>query len=49
MAASGRRAADQVRFTGSWGRGGTRRQAVVVPDHAVTTARTGWRIMRAPA
>lgn len=39
-------AADQVRFTGSWLRGGTGRQAVVVLAHAVTAPRTSWRIMR---
>ncbi|MGW3498619.1 hypothetical protein [Streptomyces sp. NPDC001020] len=42
-------AADQVRFTGAWARGGAGRQAVVVLVHAVTAPRTNWRIMRAPA
>jgi hypothetical protein len=42
-------AADQVRFTGSWVRGGFGRQAVVVLAHAVTAPRTSWRIMRGPA
>ncbi|MBK3646324.1 hypothetical protein [Streptomyces sp. MBT33] len=42
-------AADQVRFTGTWVRGGAGRQAVVVLAHAVTAPRTSWRIMRAPA
>ncbi|WP_148592734.1 hypothetical protein [Streptomyces sp. WAC01526] len=42
-------AADQVRFTGAWVRGGFGRQAVVVLVHAVTAPRTSWRIMRAPA
>ncbi|MFJ6694414.1 hypothetical protein [Streptomyces sp. NPDC091294] len=41
-------AADQVRFTGTWVRGGAGRQAVVVLAHAVTAPRTSWRIMRAP-
>ncbi len=42
-------AADQVRFTGAWVRGGAGRQAVVVLVHAVTAPRTSWRIIRAPA
>ncbi|MEU8763063.1 hypothetical protein [Streptomyces sp. NPDC048659] len=42
-------AADQVRFTGPWVRGGFGRQAVVVLAHAVTAPRTSWRIMRTPA
>ncbi|MDX3186610.1 hypothetical protein ABZ516_32650 [Streptomyces sp. NPDC019826] len=42
-------AADQVRFTGSWVRGGAARQAAVVLAHAVTAPRTSWRSMRAPA
>lgn len=42
-------AADQVRFTGAWVRGGAARQAVVVLVHAVTAPRTSWHIMRAPA
>ncbi|MGW1768871.1 hypothetical protein ACWCQL_33115 [Streptomyces sp. NPDC002073] len=42
-------AADQVRFTGTWVRGGAGRQAVVVLVHAVTAPRTSWRIMRTPA
>ncbi|MGW2415967.1 hypothetical protein ACWCV5_27905 [Streptomyces tubercidicus] len=42
-------AADQVRFTGSWARGGAARQAVVVLAHVVTAPRTSWRVMRAPA
>ncbi|WP_199783242.1 hypothetical protein [Streptomyces alboniger] len=42
-------AADQVRFTGAWVRGGFGRQAVVVLVHAVTAPRTSWRIMRTPA
>ncbi|WP_329169468.1 hypothetical protein OG709_35960 (plasmid) [Streptomyces sp. NBC_01267] len=42
-------AADQVRFTGTWVRGGSVRQAVVVLVHVVTAPRTSWRIMRAPA
>ncbi|MFF3276584.1 hypothetical protein ACFYWU_37490 [Streptomyces chrestomyceticus] len=45
----GDRAADQVRFTRAWVRGGAGRQAVVVLAHAVTGPRTSWRIMRAPA
>ncbi|WP_331762489.1 hypothetical protein [Streptomyces sp. NBC_01508] len=46
---TGDRAADQVRFTGPWARGGFGRQAVVVLVHVVTAPRTSWRIMRAPA
>ncbi|MFD5836200.1 hypothetical protein ACFWHV_21915 [Streptomyces collinus] len=42
-------AADQVRCTGAWGRGGFGRRAVVVLLHAVTAPRTNWRIMRGPA
>ncbi|WP_432076551.1 hypothetical protein [Streptomyces wuyuanensis] len=42
-------AADQVRFTGAWVRGGAGRQTVVVLVHAVTPPRTSWRIMRTPA
>ncbi|MEV7160299.1 hypothetical protein AB0N77_37775 [Streptomyces misionensis] len=42
-------AADQVRFTGAWVRGGAGRQAVVVLVHVVTAPRTSWRVMRAPA
>jgi len=42
-------AADQVRFTGTWVRGGAGRQTVVVLAHVVTAPRTSWRIMRAPA
>ncbi|WP_079408597.1 hypothetical protein [Streptomyces sp. 3211] len=42
-------AADQVRFTGAWVRGGSSRQAVVVLVHVVTAPRTSWRIMHAPA
>lgn len=42
-------AADQVRFTGTWLRGGFGRQAVVVLVHVVTAPRTSWLIMRAPA
>jgi hypothetical protein len=42
-------AADQVRFTGAWVRGGFGRQAVVVLVHVVTAPRTSWRIMRTPA
>ncbi|MFG2093953.1 hypothetical protein [Streptomyces sp. NPDC048612] len=41
-------AADQVRFTGTWVRGGAGRQAVVVLVHVVTAPRTSWRIMRRP-
>ncbi|MFE7514256.1 hypothetical protein ACFU8I_23960 [Streptomyces sp. NPDC057540] len=41
--------ADQVRFTGTWVRGGAGHQAVVVLAHAVTAPRTSWRMMRAPA
>ncbi|MEV0040603.1 hypothetical protein [Streptomyces sp. NPDC050804] len=33
-------AADQVRFTGAWVRGGSGRQAVVVLVHVVTAPRT---------
>ncbi|MGG7576147.1 hypothetical protein ACQ7JE_43630, partial [Streptomyces sirii] len=33
-------AADQVRFTGTWVRGGTGRQAIVILAHAVTAPRT---------
>ncbi|MFJ5803681.1 hypothetical protein [Streptomyces decoyicus] len=42
-------AAEQVRFTKAWVRGGTGRQAVVVLVHVVTAPRASWRIMRAPA
>ncbi|MFG3042873.1 hypothetical protein ACGFYZ_38840 [Streptomyces sp. NPDC048330] len=42
-------AADQVRHTGPWARGGAGRQAVVVLVHAVTAPRTSRRIMRTPA
>ncbi|MEU3734635.1 hypothetical protein AB0E81_35370 [Streptomyces sp. NPDC033538] len=42
-------AADQVRFTGAWIRGGAARQAVVILVHAVTAPSTSWRIMRTPA
>jgi hypothetical protein len=42
-------AADQVRHAGTWARGGTGRQTVVVLAHAVTTPRTSRRIMHAPA
>ncbi|MFG2776053.1 hypothetical protein [Streptomyces sp. NPDC048350] len=42
-------AADQVRRTGSWVRGGTARQAVVALVHAVTAPRTIRRTMRTPA
>ncbi|MCX4799875.1 hypothetical protein OG497_39225 [Streptomyces sp. NBC_01242] len=42
-------AADQVRFTGAWVRGGAGRQAVVVLVHVVTAPRTSWRIIRTPA
>ncbi|CAK7288535.1 hypothetical protein SGPA1_70124 [Streptomyces misionensis JCM 4497] len=42
-------AADQIRFTGAWVRGGAGRQAVVVLAHVVTAPRTSWRVMRAPA
>ncbi|TXS21338.1 hypothetical protein EAO70_07930 [Streptomyces sp. adm13(2018)] len=42
-------AADQVRYAGTWVRGGAGRQAVVVLAHAVTAPRTSWRIMRATA
>ncbi|KIF05729.1 hypothetical protein PL81_11495 [Streptomyces sp. RSD-27] len=42
-------AADQVRFTGTWVRGGAGRQAVVVLVHVATAPRTNWRIMRTPA
>ncbi|WP_329156430.1 hypothetical protein OIU91_43130 (plasmid) [Streptomyces sp. NBC_01456] len=42
-------AAGQVRFTGTWVRGGSVRQAVVVLVHVVTAPRASWRIMRAPA
>ncbi|MFE2936742.1 hypothetical protein [Streptomyces sp. NPDC059278] len=41
-------AADQVRFTGAWVRGGAGRQAVVVLAHVVTAPRTSRRVMRAP-
>ncbi|MFF9089910.1 hypothetical protein ACF1BE_26550 [Streptomyces sp. NPDC014991] len=41
-------AADQVHFTGTWVRGGSGRQAVVVLVHVVTAPRTSLRIMRAP-
>ncbi|WP_435271327.1 hypothetical protein [Streptomyces sp. 1222.5] len=41
-------AADQVRFTGTWVRGGAGRQAVVALAHAVTAPRTSWHILRAP-
>ncbi|MFJ3630491.1 hypothetical protein ACIPV3_29880 [Streptomyces albidoflavus] len=41
-------AADQVRFTGPWARGGAGRQAVVVLAHAVTAPRTSWRVLHAP-
>ncbi|MFE1878051.1 hypothetical protein ACFW9N_45690 [Streptomyces sp. NPDC059496] len=42
-------AADQVRFTGTWVRGGAGQQAAVVLAHAVTAPHTSWRIMRTPA
>ncbi|MFJ3891415.1 hypothetical protein [Streptomyces rubrogriseus] len=42
-------AADQVRFTRTWVRGGAGRQAVVVLTHAVAAPRTSWRTMRTPA
>lgn len=42
-------AADQIRFTGSWARGGNGRRAVVVLAATVTTPRTSWRILRTPA
>ncbi|MFE7676781.1 hypothetical protein ACFU5N_31790 [Streptomyces albidoflavus] len=42
-------AADQVRHSGAWVRGGVVRQAVVVLVHVVTAPRTSWRIMRTPA
>ncbi|MGO4634919.1 hypothetical protein AB4225_28930 [Streptomyces sp. 2RAF24] len=42
-------AAYQVRHAGTWARGGTGRQAVVVLAHAVTAPRTSWRIIRTPA
>ncbi|MCX5276765.1 hypothetical protein [Streptomyces virginiae] len=41
-------AADQVRFTGMWARGGFGRQAAVVLIHVVTAPRTSRRIMRTP-
>ncbi|MEV6774754.1 hypothetical protein [Streptomyces syringium] len=41
--------ADQVRFTGTWARGGAGRQAVVALVHVVTAPRTSWRSMRTPA
>ncbi|WP_405983283.1 hypothetical protein [Streptomyces sp. NBC_00872] len=37
---AGAGAADQVRFTGAWVRGGSGRQAVVVLVHVVTAPRT---------
>ncbi|MET8661381.1 hypothetical protein [Streptomyces griseus] len=42
-------AADQVRFTGAWARGGRGRQAAVVLAHILTAPRTSRRIMRTPA
>ncbi|WP_190161020.1 hypothetical protein [Streptomyces litmocidini] len=42
-------AADQVRFTGTWARGGAGRQALVVLAHAITAPRTSWHITRTPA
>ncbi|GAA0575417.1 hypothetical protein GCM10010390_92950 [Streptomyces mordarskii] len=36
-------AQDQVRFAGSWARGGTIRQAVLVLVHVITAPRTSWR------
>ncbi|QGZ47076.1 hypothetical protein GPZ77_00315 [Streptomyces sp. QHH-9511] len=42
-------AADQVRFTGPWVRGGVGRHALVVLAHVITAPRTSWRIMHAPA
>ncbi|MEU1439355.1 hypothetical protein ABZ438_35575 [Streptomyces sp. NPDC005786] len=42
-------AADQVRFTRAWVRGGFGCQAVVVLVHVITSPRTSsWRITRAP-
>ncbi|MEU9551949.1 hypothetical protein AB0D88_23280 [Streptomyces werraensis] len=40
-------AADQVRLTGAWVRGGTVRQAVVVLIHVVTAPCTSWRLFHA--
>ncbi|MYR09022.1 hypothetical protein GTY62_00010 [Streptomyces sp. SID724] len=42
-------AADQVRFTGAWARGGRGRQAAVVLAHVLTAPRSSRRIMRTPA
>ncbi|MFC9627092.1 hypothetical protein ACFTXM_46490 [Streptomyces sp. NPDC056930] len=42
-------AEDQVRFTGSWARGGAIRQAIVVLVHVLVRPHTSWRIMRTPA
>ncbi|MCX4482364.1 hypothetical protein OG890_00115 [Streptomyces anulatus] len=42
-------AADQVRFTGAWARGGRGRQAAVVLAHVLTAPRTSRRIMRTTA
>lgn len=42
-------AADQVRFDGSWIRGGAGRQVAVVLVHAVTAPRTSWRVLCTPA
>ncbi|MCX4657406.1 hypothetical protein OG249_36720 [Streptomyces microflavus] len=47
--ALGNWAADQIRSTGPWARGGRGRQACVVLAHAVTAPRTSWRILRTPA
>ncbi|MEV6133154.1 hypothetical protein AB0M05_41250 [Streptomyces violaceusniger] len=42
-------AQDQVRFAGSWARGGTICQAVLVLVHVITAPRTSWRIAHRPA
>ncbi|MFI0763058.1 hypothetical protein ACH4PX_37355 [Streptomyces anulatus] len=42
-------AADQVRYTGAWVRGGRGRQAAVVLAHVLTAPCTSWRILRTPA
>ncbi|MET9450883.1 hypothetical protein [Streptomyces cinerochromogenes] len=39
-------AADQVRFTGAWVRGGHRAAGRRRPVHVVTASPTSWRVMR---
>ncbi|MFB7216388.1 hypothetical protein [Streptomyces sp. NPDC056255] len=44
----GDRVADLVRLTGTWMRGGTARQAVVVLVHVLVRPCISWRVMRTP-